>query len=188
MPGISIGGLKNPPNALTLGPLVQTPSKPGGFYFLTTRHGIGKKGTPVFQPGKFDDSCATVTKYSSLSIDDDGYLIDYAFCRIYNNHRVPQTDRNKIYGTEIIVSSFKTSVDNDLNRKIDVKKVGRSTFFTEGELKYKWVYVTSAAFDPPKSGYALRVVGKSGPFGAPGDSGAPVFDRDNRLLGILHGG
>ncbi|CAG8823170.1 4361_t:CDS:2, partial [Gigaspora rosea] len=28
MPSISIGGLNNPPNALTLGPLVQTPSKP----------------------------------------------------------------------------------------------------------------------------------------------------------------
>ncbi|KAF0546603.1 leucine-rich repeat and iq domain-containing protein 4-like: PROVISIONAL [Gigaspora margarita] len=193
IPGISIEWLNNPPNALTLGPLVQTPSVPGGFYFLTTRHGVGKKGSPVFQLGRFDNisskGCATVTKYSSLSIDNDGYLIDYAFCRISNNNRVPETDRNKMYGTEITVSSFKTSVDNDdLNRKVDVKKVGRSTFFTEGKLKYKWVDITSKAFNPPKNCYALRVTGNHGPFGAPGDSGAPVFDRDNRLLGILHGG
>ncbi|KAF0409293.1 leucine-rich repeat and iq domain-containing protein 4-like: PROVISIONAL [Gigaspora margarita] len=188
MPGISIRRLSNPPNAITLGPLVQIPSVPGDFYFLTTKHGIGKKGSPVFQSGKFDDGCATVTKYNSLSIDNDGHLIDYAFCRISNNNRMSETNQNKIYGTEITASSFKTSVSNDTNQIIDVKKVGKSTFFTEGKMKDKWVYITSEAFDPPKRVYALKVVGNNGPFGAPGDSGAPVFDRDNRLLGILHGG
>ncbi|CAG8825722.1 6129_t:CDS:2, partial [Gigaspora margarita] len=172
MPSISIEWLNNLPNALTLGPLVQTPSVPGGFYFLTARHGVGKKGSPVFQLGRFDNisskGCATVTKYSSLSIDNDGYLIDNAFCRISNNNRVPETDRNKMYRTKITISSFKTSVDNDdLNRKVDVKKL---------------VDITSKAFNPPKNCYALRVTGNHGPLGA------PVFDRDNRLLRILHGG
>ncbi|CAG8834021.1 28633_t:CDS:2, partial [Gigaspora margarita] len=57
--------------------------------------------------------CAAVTKYRSLSID-------YAFCRVYNNNRVP-ANPNKIW-TEITVSSFRTSVISDPKNIINVKK------------------------------------------------------------------
>ncbi|CAG8635508.1 12555_t:CDS:2, partial [Racocetra fulgida] len=170
MPGISIGQLKNLPNACTLGILAETKSIPGGVFILTTKHGLGKKGTPVVQPGKLDH-------YSSLSTDVDGRLLDYAFCRISNNNRVSS-----------IVNSFKTSISNDPNNVIDVKKVGRSTFYTKGKMVDVWKEITSSVFDPPRKVYALYVAGNNGAFGAPGDSGSPVFDNSNKLVGILHGG
>ncbi|CAG8768601.1 35802_t:CDS:2, partial [Racocetra persica] len=191
MHGISIGRLKNPPNACTLGILAQTQTIPGGVFILTTKHGLGKKGTPVVQLGKLDHisskGCATVTKYSSLSTDEDGHLLDYAFCRISNNYRVPVIPNN-IYQTRATVSTFKTSISNDPNNVIDVKKVGRSTFYTEGKMVDEWAEVISAVFNPPRKIYALYVSGNNGTFGAPGDSGSPVFDNNNHLVGILHGG
>ncbi|CAG8572157.1 10186_t:CDS:2 [Diversispora eburnea] len=192
---LPIGHLNDPPNACTLGLLVQTRSKPGCIYILTTRHGVGKKGSPICQPGKLDNvdniskGCATVTKYNSLSTNKDGCLLDYVLCKISNNNRVP-ANPNKIYGSEITVCSFKTSVSNDSNNIIEVRKVGRSTYFTEGKMIDQWVKIKSSAFKDKdrKRVSVLKVHGTNGPFGAPGDSGSPVFDKDNQVVGILHGG
>ncbi|CAG8448875.1 9802_t:CDS:2 [Diversispora eburnea] len=80
------------------------------------------------------------------------------------------------------LSVDKDSVSDDSNNIVKVSKVSRSTFFTEGEMKDKWVYIKSKAFDPPRRVSALLVNG------APGDSDSPVFDKNNQLVGILHGG
>ncbi|KAF0428014.1 hypothetical protein F8M41_005929 [Gigaspora margarita] len=99
---------------------------------------------------KIRQCCAAVTKYRSLSID-------YAFCRVCNNNRVP-ANPNK-YGTEITVSSFRTSVSSDPNNIINVKKGCRSTLFTEGKMIDQWVYVKSEAFNPPKRIPVLKLTG-----------------------------
>ncbi|CAG8503383.1 13677_t:CDS:2 [Dentiscutata erythropus] len=113
------------------------------FYILTAKHGIEKKGMLI--SFKF---CATVTKYCILKVDNDGLLIDYAFCKISNNNSA-LADSNRIYRTEITISGFKTSVSNDPNNVICVKKVSRSIFFMERTMKDEWVNIKSLAFDPP---------------------------------------
>ncbi|RHZ90256.1 hypothetical protein Glove_1g31 [Diversispora epigaea] len=45
----------NANNYYNEGLLVQTKSKSGGICILTTRHGVGKKGSSVCQPDKLDD-------------------------------------------------------------------------------------------------------------------------------------
>ncbi|CAG8773145.1 890_t:CDS:2, partial [Racocetra fulgida] len=119
--------------------LAETQTIPGGVFILTTKHGLEKKDTPVVQPGKLDH-------YSSLSTDEDGHLLDYAFCRISNDNRVPLIPNN-IYQTHVTVSRFKTSISNDPNNETD-----------------EWVEVISAVFDPPRKIYALYLSGNNGAF------------------------
>ncbi|CAG8744547.1 1839_t:CDS:2, partial [Gigaspora margarita] len=107
----------------------------GGAFILTTRHGVGKKGSSVCQPGMLGDNCTTITKYCSLRTDNNGHLIDYSLCRISNNHRVPENP-NKLY---ITISDFNTSISGNSNNIIEVSKVGRNTFFTKGEMEVQYL-------------------------------------------------
>ncbi|CAG8530796.1 6828_t:CDS:2, partial [Scutellospora calospora] len=89
------------------------------------------------------------------------------------------------------INCLNISVSGNSGKLIRVEKVSRSTFHTEGEMEDEWVRFKSSAFNPPKHVFALKVHGieDENPFaGAPGDSDSPVFDKDKRLVGILHGG
>ncbi|CAG8680280.1 10969_t:CDS:2 [Racocetra fulgida] len=108
--------------------------------------------------------CVTVTKYCSLSTDNSEHLLDYVFSQISNKNSVPENP-NRLYETNITVSGFNTSLSGNSNNIIKV------------------------IFDPPRKIFALPVYGINGqPFSALGDSDSPVVNKDNQVVGILHGG
>ncbi|CAG8846716.1 16114_t:CDS:2, partial [Racocetra persica] len=102
-----------------------------------------------------------------------------------NKNWVPENS-NRLYGTDITVTGFNTSLNGNSNNIIKVRKVGRSTYFTEGKMEDKWDEIITSAFDPPRKMVALPVYGINK--GQPFDSGSPVVDEDNQVVGILHGG
>ncbi|CAG8624608.1 21348_t:CDS:2 [Dentiscutata erythropus] len=191
--GISIGDI-NEVNACTLGLVTKLRSDLEKNYILTTKHGVGPVDTLVCQPGKIDlvngmtsQDCANVTQYHCLEVDQDDHIIDYAFCEIKDNGRVNKIP-NELCGLKRSIGSFDTSVNGTSGRIIKVEKVGRTTYHTRGDMCDLWVGFMSNNFNPPRRLVALKVNGDEKAFGEPGDSGSPVFDIDNKLVGILQSG
>ncbi|CAG8839372.1 19162_t:CDS:1, partial [Racocetra persica] len=92
-PGISIGHFKGSQNACML---VQINRNLEVSIFLQQN---------TFCAFLFSSSkcCAKVSRYSFLNTNKNGRLLDYALCRIDNNHRLLENP-NKLFGTEINVS------------------------------------------------------------------------------------
>ncbi|PKY51040.1 hypothetical protein RhiirA4_467854 [Rhizophagus irregularis] len=99
--------------------------------------------------------------------------------------------------SDIQIRNIKTEITNN-NDYVYIKKVGRTTFLTQGLVKDKL-----EVFYPPiikkrkkkrrssnqrPERYALQVIGIDGKvFGAAGDSGSAVFNEKNQLWGIYIG-
>ncbi|RIA85054.1 hypothetical protein C1645_858299 [Glomus cerebriforme] len=201
MPGISIGnGSDIQPNASTLRVLFQNTAELDKFFILTVKHGVGKEGDSVVQPGMLEKvntfpSCAKVTKYNFTGADGHRHYLDYAFCETEKDREIPKIPNMPI-GINIQIHSIKTSISNK-DDYLYVKKVGRTTYLTEGLVKDKL-----EPFRPPTikkknrkkseerpERFALRVYGiNKQAFGEHGDSGSPVFDDDGKLWGIYVGG
>ncbi|CAI2176462.1 569_t:CDS:2, partial [Funneliformis geosporum] len=199
VPGISIGKLKFPiKNACTIGLLIRIKKRSEenfkGFYILTTKHGLGKRGSVVCQPGTLDNGwkgCASITKYTCLNTDANGHLIDYAICRLSNDNRV-SINPNIPFGSGINICNLEelSNIGHNSYNKNYVKKSGRTTYVTEGIMVDEWDSVKFTVFNPPRYALAIKIFSRrlGSSFGAQGDSGSPIFNENNQLLGILHGG
>ncbi|CAB4430834.1 unnamed protein product [Rhizophagus irregularis] len=210
LPGISIGDV-NKNTSCTLGALFQNPAEPDKTFILTVNHGVGKKDETVIQPGFADNiplrkfcktntiTCAKVTEYNFIGSNMAQHYLDYAFCEISNNRQIPKVPNVPIK-SDIQIRNIKTEITNN-NDYVYIKKVGRTTFLTQGLVKDKL-----EVFYPPiikkrkkkrrssnqrPERYALQVIGIDGKVfvctGAAGDSGSAVFNEKNQLWGIYIG-
>ncbi|RIA84993.1 hypothetical protein C1645_831454 [Glomus cerebriforme] len=169
-PGISIGST----SACTLGALFKNETEPEKSFILTTKHSIGNTNSIVIQPGNSDAekgyaTCAKVSEYNFYGIiyeDDDAILLDYAFCEVINSE-IASTNNIPIQ-CEICINNTKDFVSGREN-EYDIYKVSRTTNYTEGVVVDRLETFLNRKF------------------GAPGDSGSPVFDKHNTLWGILQG-
>ncbi|RIA98220.1 hypothetical protein C1645_731860 [Glomus cerebriforme] len=133
-PGISIGHSADPPNACTLGMPFQKEGS-GDVFLLTAKHGTGEEGNIVLQLGKLDSNetpsiCAKA--YSFLGTDDSGHLLDYSFSKVDKYRTIPIIP-NAPLPTNVAIKSCKPYVkDKKPLDFVQVQKVGRSTFHTEG--------------------------------------------------------
>ncbi|CAG8710237.1 39156_t:CDS:2 [Gigaspora margarita] len=192
--GISIGNDKED-NACTLGLITQFKTNSEKKYILTTKHGVGSVNDLVCQPGKLDiengniyPGCAKVTKYNHLDIDQDNHIIDYAFCEIIDDRRVKSIP-NELCILSTTIGSFNLSVNGErLGTFLKVHKVGRTTSHTTAKLHDYWVECKFNWFSTPRKIQVLKVYSAQISFGTYGDSGSPIFDQDNKLVGILHSG
>ncbi|RIA92089.1 hypothetical protein C1645_846424 [Glomus cerebriforme] len=127
---ISDGNLNLPPNASTLEVLFQNTAE---INKSTVKYGVGKESDGVTQPETLDkvntSLCAKVTKYNFIRANGDCQEIP----------KIP----NVPIGINIQIQSIKTSISNKGNF-LYVKKVGRTTYLTEGLIKDKLVQ-----FRPP---------------------------------------
>ncbi|CAI2164845.1 11809_t:CDS:2 [Funneliformis geosporum] len=157
--GISIGNLKSPnKNACTISLLIRMKKKSkenfkGFTLLLQNMDQCRLKG------------CASVTKYTCINTDANNHLIDYAICRLINDHRV-SINPNTPFGSGIIVEDL-SYVGSNSYKKIYVKKSG-TTVVAEDIMTDEW------SSDHHLVLQEILVL--------------PIFDENYRLLGILHGG
>ncbi|RIB27351.1 kinase-like domain-containing protein [Gigaspora rosea] len=172
--GISIGNDKGY-NACTLGLITQ--------FKTNSEKNIFLRQSMNTYPG-----CAKVTKYHHLDIDQDNHIIDYAFCEIIDDSRIKSTP-NELCILSTTIGSFNLSVNGKRQGTfLKVHKVGRTTSHTTAKLHDYWVECKFNWFDTPRKIQALKVYSTHISFGTYGDSGSPIFDEDNKLVGILHSG
>ncbi|PKY51957.1 hypothetical protein RhiirA4_548918 [Rhizophagus irregularis] len=182
-PGISIGSV----SACTLGAMFKNETEMEKIFILTTKHSVGNTDSTVIQPGSSDAEkgytiCAKVSKYNFYGViheheDADALLLDYAFCEVINSQVVSTNNT-----PEFCISNTKDSVSG-LEIEYEIRKFGRTTNYTEGVVEDRLEFFYNRKFGHVKT----LVVSAKERFGAPGDSGSPVFDKNNTLWGILQG-
>ncbi|RGB25857.1 hypothetical protein C1646_771176 [Rhizophagus diaphanus] len=182
-PGISIGSV----SACTLEVMFKNETEMEKSFILTTKHSVGNTDSMVIKLGSSDAEkgytiCAKVSKYNFYSIiheheDADALLLDYAFCEVINSQVVSTNNT-----PEFCISNTKDSVSG-LEIEYEIRKVGRTTNYTEGVVEDRLEFFFNRKFGHVKT----LVVSAKERFGAPGDSGSPVFDKHNTLWGILQG-
>ncbi|GBC09376.1 hypothetical protein RclHR1_08800009 [Rhizophagus clarus] len=181
-PGISIGV-----SACTLGAMFKNETEMEKSFILTTKHSVGNTDSIVIQPGSSDAEkgytiCAKVSKYNFYGVIHehevaDALLLDYAFCEVINSQVVSTNNT-----PEFCISNTKDSVSG-LEIEYEIRKVGWTTNYTEGVVEDRLEFFFNRKFGNVKT----LVVSAKERFGAPGDSGSPVFDKHNTLWGILQG-
>uniref|UniRef100_U9UHY2 Trypsin-like serine protease n=1 Tax=Rhizophagus irregularis (strain DAOM 181602 / DAOM 197198 / MUCL 43194) TaxID=747089 RepID=U9UHY2_RHIID len=159
-PGISISDSECN-GAFTLGTIFTTESQPGKKYLLTVNHGVG------------EIQLLTISKYNDLSIDEDGQLLDFAFCEIDNKRGLLAT--NKPCGSDSSIKDVNSTLDCENSAFIPVQKIGRTTGHTNGYMRN---IMQEILIDEPfeKVTFA-KVLVVYGYFGDRGDSGSPVYDE-----------
>ncbi|CAB5205436.1 unnamed protein product [Rhizophagus irregularis] len=150
-------------------------------------HSVGNTDSTVIQPGSSDAEkgytiCAKVSKYNFYGViheheDADALLLDYAFCEVINSQVVSTNNT-----PEFCISNTKDS-GSGLEIEYEIRKFGRTTNYTEGVVEDRLEFFYNRKFGHVKT----LVVSAKERFGAPGDSGSPVFDKNNTLWGILQG-
>ncbi|GBC22226.1 uncharacterized protein OCT59_024085 [Rhizophagus irregularis] len=182
-PGISIGSV----SACTLGAMFKNETEMEKIFILTTKHSVGNTDSTVIQPGSSDAEkgytiCAKVSKYNFYGViheheDADALLLDYAFCEVINSQVVSTNNT-----PEFCISNTKDSGSGP-EIEYEIRKFGRTTNYTEGVVEDRLEFFYNRKFGHVKT----LVVSAKERFGAPGDSGSPVFDKNNTLWGILQG-
>ncbi|GES94970.1 hypothetical protein GLOIN_2v1551520 [Rhizophagus clarus] len=184
-PGISISST----SACTLGALFKNEREPTKTFILTTKHSVGNTDSMVIHPGSADagkgyTACAKVSEYNFYGViyeDGDAILLDYAFCEVINSE-VASTNNTPIQ-CEICINNTKDSVSGS-GKEYEIYKVGGTTNYAKGVITDKLESFFNRKFGDVKT---LIVRSNKKIFGAPGDSGSPVFDKHNILWGILQG-
>ncbi|GBC08663.1 hypothetical protein RclHR1_00830014 [Rhizophagus clarus] len=187
-PGISIGCLEVE-NVFTLGAFFQSEDKK---FILTVGHAIGEVCKIIVQPGRYENdsdtsSCAEVT-FKFHGIDENSNLLDYAFCKVEDCHRVPVFDPNKPLDSKTVINKCKDFISNDSDVMSYVYKFGRTSYLTRGVIIDEMMTFYTKKFGKVSRVSVLLVSGIRGqPFGELGDSGSSVFDEDGCLWGIYYG-
>ncbi|KAF0491294.1 kinase-like protein [Gigaspora margarita] len=90
---------------------------------------------------------------------------------------------------DLVCQPGKLDIENGrLGTFLKVHKVGRTTSHTTAKLHDYWVECKFNWFSTPRKIQVLKVYSAQISFGTYGDSGSPIFDQDNKLVGILHSG
>lgn len=192
IPGFSIGHLKI--TAGTLGCLVMLKGDKQGLYVLSNSHvlaneGLAKKGDVIIQPGSLDggtepvDVIAKLSDWVPFQFTSTGFpnLVDAAIAKVINKKHVTSAIR-KI--------GVPKGVSTTLRRRMKVKKTGRTTDFTTGEIT-DVDYRLALTYKKPGGGsgrVGLRDQVLCTRYTAGGDSGSAVLNSKDHVVGLHFAG
>ena len=192
MPGCGLGHFEV--TAGTFGCLVRKKGKPE-LYILSNSHvlansGTGKAGDVILQAAMFDggvqpgDVLCQLTEWVPFKFGDGAYdnLVDAAIALVKNPKEVTSTVN--------LIGVPPKGISKNLRRGMKVKKVGRTTDLTSGEIT-DVDFRTSLTYPTPDGGegnVGLRDQVLCTRFTAGGDSGAAVFNAQNQIVGLHFAG
>lgn len=191
MPGCGLGHFEV--TAGTFGCLVRKKGKPE-LYILSNSHvlansGTGKAGDVILQAAVFDggeqpaDVLCQLSEWVPFKFGDDSFdnLVDAAIAQVKSTD---VTSRVNLIGVP------PKGVGTVLRRGMKVKKVGRTTDLTSGEIT-DVDFRTSIPYPMPAGGtgnVGLRDQVLCTRYTAGGDSGAAVFNKNNEIVGLHFAG
>ena len=191
MPGCGLGHFDV--TAGTFGCLVRKKGKPE-LYVLSNSHvlansGTGKKGDVVLQNAVFDgglqpaDVLCELAEWVPFKFGDNTFdnLVDAAIARVKNPKEVTSA---------VGLIGVPKGISKTLRRGMKVKKVGRTTDLTTGEIT-DVDFRTALTYPTPQGGegnVGLRDQVLCSRFTAGGDSGAAVFNSQNQIVGLHFAG
>lgn len=121
-------------------------------------------------------SIGSHTRLQAINIQAEGNLVDAAIARPLNEADVLSEILN--------IGTIKSSLSAQLG--MPVKKMGRTTGFTEGEITQVDVTV-NVQYGPGKIAQFTDQI-MAGPMSAGGDSGSAILDENNNIVGLLFAG
>lgn len=189
-PGFSIGLASEAQEAGTFGLVVRKKGTTGGpYYLLSNSHAIAAsgwatKGEKVVQPGCYDggtvpdDVIASLTDWVPFQYTDTGFpnTVDCAIAELEPG-----------MATSVIAQlGVPTGINTDLQRGMEVQKMGRTTTFSVAQVLD--VHMRVPATYPKSDGQLGRVgfsdVVMTSFYTAGGDSGSGVLDTANKVVGL----
>ncbi|MGH6671536.1 MAG: hypothetical protein ACRECV_06110 [Xanthobacteraceae bacterium] len=189
IPGYSIGRAVDTNVAGTFGMLVRRRGEQNPLYLLSNSHaiaasGFAKKGDVIVQPGAYDggkapvDAIGTLADWVPLIFSATGFpnLVDVAIAELDPGIASPA----------IAVLGVPKGVNTNLTRGMSVQKMGRTTTLSVAVAQDVDFRVSSTY--PDASGKLGRV-GFSDQvlvtyYSSGGDSGSPVLDMENNIVGL----
>jgi hypothetical protein len=193
IPGYSIGRAVETREAGTFGMVVRMQGQQAPWYLLSNSHaiaasGFATKGDAIIQPGGFDggtaanDTVAALSDWVPFVFSDTGFpnLVDAAIAEL-----TPE-----MASAAIAQLGIPTGVDTNLARGQYVQKMGRTTTLSVARIMD--VDLRTPSTYPNGSGGAGRV-GFSDQvlvtyYSSGGDSGSPVLNMKNEVVGLHVGG
>lgn len=189
IPGYSIGRAVEAQEAGTFGMVVRMKGQKTPLYLLSNAHaiaasGFATKGDAIIQPGGADggtaaaDTIGTLADWVPLVFSQTGFtnLVDAA---------IAELDEGAA-SAAIAVLGVPKGVNTKLTRGMYVQKMGRTTTLSVARVKDVDLRLPSTY---PNGSGQLGRVGFSDQvlvtyYSAPGDSGSPVLDMDNNVVGL----
>jgi hypothetical protein len=189
IPGYSIGRALDTNVAGTFGMVVRRQGEQSPYYLLSNSHaiaasGFANKGDVIIQPGGYDggkapaDSIGTLADWVPLIFSATGFpnLVDAAIAALDPGIASPA----------IAVLGVPKGVNTNLTRGAYVQKMGRTTTLSTAIAQDVDFRVSSTY---PDSSGKLGRVGFSDQvlvtfYSAGGDSGSPVLDMNNNVVGL----
>lgn len=194
MPGCGVGHLEV--EVGTFGCLVRKRDDPDGdLYVLSNSHvlaneGLCQVGDVIIQAGRYDggidpdDILCELVEWVPFEFSESGYpnLVDAAIARVKNTAEV--TSAVHLIGVPNGHSTY-------VRRGMQVKKSGRTTDFTLGEItdtdyRLQLWYKKPDGSGKARAGLADQVLCTR--YTAPGDSGAAVFNTSDNVVGLHFAG
>lgn len=178
----------------TFGCLVRKKGTTSGLYILSNSHvlanqGLAKIGDEIVQPGEMDggrvttDTIAYLAEFVPFDFSDGfNNLVDAAIAKVKSTQSVREEIR--------ILGIKPVGVSTALSRGMRVKKVGRTTDFTIGQItdlhyRLRLTYQKSAK---TKASAGLRDQVLCTRYTQGGDSGSAVLNDQNRIVGLHFAG
>jgi hypothetical protein len=189
IPGYSVGRALDAGEAGTFGMVVRLKGQPTPLYLLSNSHaiaasGFANKGDAVIQPGSYDggtasaDTIGTLANWVPLIFSDTGFpnLVDAAIAELTADIASPS----------IALLGWPKGVNTGLTRGTYVQKVGRTSTLSVARVQDVDLRVPSTY---PNGSGKLGRVGFSDQvlvtyYSTGGDSGSPVLDMDNNIVGL----
>jgi hypothetical protein len=192
MPGCGLGHFDV--TVGTFGCLVRKPDEPGVFYVLSNSHvlaneGLGKAGDVVLQAGKHDggvnpgDELCDLAEFIPFQFTDEGFpnLVDAAIAKVRKNADIT---------SKVAMIGVPKGISTVVRRGMKVKKYGRTTDLTFGEIK-DVDYRLPMTYKSPGGGtgrVGLRDQVLCTRYTAGGDSGSAVFNMNGKIVGLHFAG
>lgn len=189
IPGYSIGRAVETHEAGTFGMMVRRTGQQSPLYLLSNSHaiaasGFATKGDAIVQPGGYDggtspaDTIATLADWVPLIFSTTGFpnLVDAAIAELDDN----------IASAAIAILGVPKGVNTNLTRGTYVQKMGRTSTLSVARVEDVDLRVPSTY---PNASGQLGRVGFSDQvlvtyYSTGGDSGSPVLDMDNNIVGL----
>lgn len=188
-PGYSIGRALNTGEAGTFGMVVRKKGQTSPWYLLSNSHAIANSGfanvgDAIVQPGTYDGGTAPADTIGSLAAwipfqyTATGFpnTVDAAIARLDNDAAT----------AAIAVLGVPDGINTNLRRGMYVQKMGRTTTLSVAlvkdiDLRVPAMYPDGSG-QPSRVGFSDQVLVTF--YSSGGDSGSPVLDMDNNVVGL----